>query len=56
MNESTEVTLAQVEACLKLFKAAKLVVARNEVYLYQTEKLLAALCVAINDVVEQWYW
>ena len=64
MNESTEVTLAQVEACLALFKAVGLA-KDNAVYLSASgrcgEQCVDAdvwgnLLDAYADVAEQWGW
>ena len=59
MNESTEVTLAQVDACLVLFKAVKLV-KENAVALCDEQCVSAdvwgKLLDAYADVAMQWDW
>ena len=59
MNESTEVTLAQVEACLALFKAVKR--ANENAVGRRDEQCVDAdvwgnLLDAYADVAEQWDW
>lgn len=56
MNESTEVTLDQVEACLALFKAAKCVIEWDDSYLYTGNSAIKSLQDALRIVAEQWDW
>ena len=53
MNESTEVTLDQVEACLELFKAAKSLIEELRNY---DSYCMDDLRIAIRHVGEEWDW
>lgn len=59
MNESTEVTLDQVEACLALFKAVQTAmsnaVVRDDEMCVDTDVWTKLLDVQ-SDVAEQWDW
>ena len=59
MNESTEVTVSQVEACLALFKAVR-TCKSNAVFRDGEDcidsKLWNAVLDAYADVAEQWDW
>lgn len=59
MNESTEVTLDQVESCLALFKAVQ--AAKDNAVARRAEMCIDAnvwgdLLDAYSDVAEQWDW
>ena len=58
MNESTEVTLDQVEACLTLFKAVQYVKELTDanVYFYSGDEVLHLLSEAIHKVEAAWGW